>query len=84
MADKQPTRTPSATLSPAAECWWERIGDCTYLVMNAVDTIGKKVRLEMTLDEAMRFACLLNDPEWWVDAAQLNPKSHKTKEKNNG
>lgn len=74
MASRSQRRIPPATLSPAAECWWERIGDCFYLVLRC-SGVGpepaRKRHVFLTDTEACVLRELLNDPQWWSDKAQL-------------
>jgi len=74
---KEPVKTPPATLSPAAECWWEWIGDCAYLVLScpgACPGLPEGSRVELTDVEAEVLRDLLNNPEWWNDKDQLRMK----------
>jgi len=70
-AAKPNPRSDPATLSPAAECWWERIGHCTYLRLAAAESPTEQTIVSITEKEARTLRALLNNPEWWMDMEEL-------------
>ena len=70
-ATKPNPRTDSATLSPAAECWWERGGTCTYLKLAVTENFTERRIVSITEEEARTLRALLNNPEWWTDLEEL-------------